>query len=122
MSALSGKLRLAQDNTLIFWCPGCDHPHAIKFGAGEGLRWTWNGDAEKPTFTPSVHVASGHYSQGFKQGESCWCTYAAEHPNEKPDFLCTNCHSFVTDGHIQFLGDCTHALANQTVDLPVWTE
>ncbi|MGT2429227.1 hypothetical protein ACU4HD_11865 [Cupriavidus basilensis] len=24
------------------------------------------------------------------------------------------CHSFVTDGHIQFLGDCTHALAGQT--------
>ena len=25
---------------------------------------------------------------------------------------------FVTDGKIQFLGDCTHALAGQTVDLP----
>jgi hypothetical protein len=28
------------------------------------------------------------------------------------------CHSFVTDGKIQFLGDCTHALAGQTVELP----
>jgi hypothetical protein len=32
------------------------------------------------------------------------------------------CHSFVTDGRIQFLGDCTHALANQTFDLPGWEE
>ncbi len=30
------------------------------------------------------------------------------------------CHTFVTDGRIQFLGDCTHVMAGQTVDLPVW--
>jgi len=28
------------------------------------------------------------------------------------------CHSYVTDGRIQFLNDCTHDLAGQTVDLP----
>jgi hypothetical protein len=28
------------------------------------------------------------------------------------------CHSFVTDGRIQFLTDSNHALAGQTVDLP----
>ena len=27
----------------------------------------------------------------------------------------TVCHSFVSDGQWQFLGDCTHALAGQTV-------
>jgi hypothetical protein len=27
------------------------------------------------------------------------------------------CHSFVTDGKIQYLSDCTHAMAGQTVDL-----
>jgi hypothetical protein len=30
------------------------------------------------------------------------------------------CHSFVTDGRIQFLNDCTHPLAGQTVDIPEW--
>ncbi len=30
------------------------------------------------------------------------------------------CHSFVTDGRIQFLSDCTHPLAGQTVDIPEW--
>jgi hypothetical protein len=28
------------------------------------------------------------------------------------------CHSIITDGKIQFCGDCTHALAGKIVDLP----
>lgn len=28
------------------------------------------------------------------------------------------CHSFVVDGRIQFLGDCTHELVDKTVDIP----
>ena len=32
------------------------------------------------------------------------------------------CHSFVTDGRIQFLTDSTHTLAGQTVPLPAWGE
>ncbi|MCZ4340562.1 hypothetical protein O4H52_03015 [Sphingomonadaceae bacterium G21617-S1] len=28
------------------------------------------------------------------------------------------CHSFVRNGQIEFLSDCTHALAGQTVPLP----
>ena len=27
------------------------------------------------------------------------------------------CHSFVTDGKIRFLNDCTHEMAGETVDL-----
>jgi hypothetical protein len=30
------------------------------------------------------------------------------------------CHSFVVDGRMQFLSDCTHVMAGQTVDIPVW--
>ena len=30
----------------------------------------------------------------------------------------TRCHSFVREGRIEFLSDCTHALAGQTVELP----
>ena len=32
------------------------------------------------------------------------------------------CHSFVRDGGIQFLTDCEHGLAGQTVDLPAMPE
>lgn len=34
----------------------------------------------------------------------------------------TICHSYVRNGQMQFLGDCDHALAGQTVDIPDWDE
>ena len=54
-------------------------------------RWEFNGDDKKPTFKPSMLVN-------------------ANLPNR--------CHSYVTDGKIQFLSDCDHHLKGQTVDLP----
>jgi hypothetical protein len=82
-----------------FWCPGCDMHHGVYIRVwrpGGNPVWTFNGNLEKPTFTPSILV-----------------TMPIE--GEKPKI----CHSFVTDGRIQFLGDCTHALAGKTVDLPL---
>jgi hypothetical protein len=108
MSQLSPILRDSQGGGLIFWCPGCDGAHAIQHGDGPGPRWGWNGNAERPTFTPSVKVtypANPDASEEFKE----WRTVRI-------------CHSFVTDGRIQFLDDCTHALKGQTVDLPRWDE
>lgn len=102
MNQISPVLRDADDGGLMFWCPGCDGAHRIKHGAGSGPRWSWNGSAEKPTFSPSVLVRYDGPDAG-KDGA--------------PPAVC---HSFVTDGRIQFLGDCTHALAGQTVDLPHW--
>lgn len=119
MSQLSPILRDTEDNGLMFWCPGCKSAHRIQHGAGSDPRWGWNADGLKPTFTPSVLVRTGHYIPGYDP-EHCWCTFNAAHPDETPDFECSICHSFVTDGRIQFLSDCTHALAGQTVDLPEW--
>ena len=119
MSQLSPILRDSVDNGLTFWCPGCGESHCVRYGAGSGPRWTWNGDIHNPTFSPSILVRTGHYaSHGDKS--DCWCTYNAAHPEEAVDFECRICHSFVTDGRIQFLSDCSHALAGQTVDLPAW--
>ncbi|WP_041702832.1 DUF6527 family protein [Pseudogulbenkiania sp. NH8B] len=114
---LSKKLRSGAGGALTFWCPGCKDTHTISHGAGHGPRWGWNGNAESPTFTPSVLVRSGHYVPGCDP-ESCWCTYNAEHPDEPAPFVCGICHSFVTDGQIQFLSDSTHELAGRTVPLP----
>lgn len=61
--------------------------------AGETLDrpvWTWNGDMEKPTFSPSLLCNKG-----------------------LPD----QCHLFVRDGRIEYLSDCHHELRGQTVDL-----
>ena len=89
MAALGSKLRTLQGGLLAFWCPGCDSVHHVNSG------WTFNGDGDKPTFSPSVLVNAGRANP---QAEIC--------------------HSFVRDGRIEFLGDCTHALAGKTVDLP----
>lgn len=94
-----GVLRTFQDGGLLFRCPGCETMHQVKTGEGAGPRWGFNGDYDLPTFTPSVMVSYNGDDAGV---------------DGAPPAVC---HSFVTDGRIQFLGDCTHALAGQTVDL-----
>lgn len=69
----------------IIYCQGCKTYHAF-----DG-RWTFNGDFEKPTFSPSMLVNKDRQE--------------------------SRCHSFVTDGKIQYLSDCFHDLAGQTIDL-----
>lgn len=63
---------------------------------GKGIH-KFNDNYEKPTFSSSVLVT-----------------------NPKKDRIC---HSFIKDGMIQYLGDCTHDLASKTVKLernPTW--
>jgi hypothetical protein len=64
-----------------------------------------------------VLVNTGHYASAHKPGDYCWCTYNTEHPDDA-DVHCQRCHTFITDGTVQFLSDCSHALAGQTLDLP----
>ena len=106
---LQGVLRVILGDQLGFWCPGCESMHVVDSG------WTFNGNYDRPTFTPSILVTGGHYLSTWKVGDSCWCTFNKEHPDCK--FVCGRCHSFVTDGSIQFLDDCSHALKNQIIRL-----
>lgn len=100
-----------------FFCPGCNSYHTVST-KGPGS-WGWNGSEDKPTFTPSVLVRGGHYLQTPPTPGNCACDYHIRHPDKEPwRWPCTHCHSFVRDGMIQFLGDCHHALKNQTVPLP----
>lgn len=93
------KMRLVDGvKSLMFECPGCGQNHGFPVDGSRG--WTWNGDLEKPTITPSI-LASGYR---FIDDEC---------ENTEP----YRCHSFVTNGQIQFLSDSTHHLAGQTVDL-----
>lgn len=105
MGAISSKLRASQGGGLLFWCPGCDGAHQVMLGAGPGPRWGFNGDVDRPTFTPSILIQYNGPDAGQDRGDGRLAPPAV-------------CHSFVIDGRIQFLGDCTHALAGQTVDLP----
>jgi hypothetical protein len=116
MAALGKKLRTLQGDKIAFWCPGCNTAHAVSVG---GKGWKFNSNAESPTFQPSVLVRSGHYAHGEAPG-NCYCDFAERHPEAAKDckFKCFRCHSFVTDGKIQFLADCSHQLAGKTVPLP----
>lgn len=121
MGQLSSILRDATDNTLMFWCPGCNEPHAIQHGQGAGPRWGWNNDALRPTFTPSVLVRSIRNDlteEEYRQYDEAYAKAGREVLNDPRFASC--CHSFVTNGRIQFLTDSTHHLAGQTVDLPPW--
>lgn len=123
MSALSNKLRAVKGSDdspgVGYWCPGCKEAHIVWIGAGEGPRWGWNGNLDRPTFTPSILVRSGHFAPHWKQGDACWCTYNAEDGEENVEpFKCLVCHTFVTDGVIDFLPDCTHELAGQKIEIP----
>lgn len=99
------KLSLIQphqgDVHYMFFCPGCKEGHAVRVqipAGSTGAVWTWNGSTDKPTFQPSILV----YAQA-----------GGEHYRAQP-----RCHSYVTDGNIQFLADCEHDLKGQTVPLP----
>jgi len=90
------KAKLVGDR-VYFDCPACGTMHAVTIDdkARPQPVWTWNQSLDKPTFTPSILVK--HYIG---------------------DQIKLICHSFVTDGKIQYLNDCTHELAGQTVELP----
>lgn len=76
-----------------FPCPGCGHPHV--FYVSGLMTWTFDGNMEAPTFTPSLL-------------NSC-----DTHINPK----LRRCHLNLTAGKLQFHPDCTHGLAGQTVDM-----
>lgn len=81
---------------LLFTCPGCNQEHAI-----DG-RWWFNNDLENPTISPS-YLLKSHYFNGEKDVNIV-------------------CHSFIKDGKIQFLNDCSHELKGKTVELPIYQD
>jgi len=115
---LGTKLRRLEGGRVAFMCPGCHEMHQVtvlEVHEHVGPCWGFNGNGDAPTFTPSILVQTGHFVQ--PEGKHCDRSGDPEWPCD-----CVCCHSFVTDGRIQFLSDCTHALAGQTVDLPDLTE
>lgn len=101
-----------------FHCDGCNSAHGVIVKGSKSPLWGFNGSEEKPTFTPSILVR--------------WVSVPKELEEDEKGKLVTQsdgrvkgskneiCHSFVTDGKIKYLNDCTHHLKGQTVDLPDW--
>jgi hypothetical protein len=72
-----------------FYCAGCSELHQVHVAGVNTPVWGWDGNVEKPTFSPSILVTSRD----------------------------RKCHSFVRDGKIEFLSDCTHEFAG--IPLPL---
>jgi len=70
-----------------FFCEGCGCCHMFTSS------WKFNQDFKNPTVSPSILV---------------------KHGRDGRDEIC---HSFITDGKIRYLNDCTHKLAGKIVEL-----
>lgn len=89
------------DGGYIFHCEGCGIEHVIWTGKAGYPVWDFNGDIESPTFSPS-HFCEYEWGEERKQ---------------------VRCHSFIRNGNIEYLSDCTHSLAGKTIrlrDVEVW--
>lgn len=122
MGALSKYLRNVAGGGLTFWCQGCKEAHTVWVGDGPGPRWSWNGDAERPVFGPSVLVTGHWYTPKGEADEQAWQDAGCPPPRPKFETADTRCHTFVgcngaQPGEIIFLGDCTHELAGQVLPL-----
>lgn len=80
---------------------------------GDHPKWDFNGDMDKPTFSPSLLVNFDNWDppvnpENLAQWhENPWQQKRVKHV----------CHSYVRDGVWQFLDDCTHELAGQNVPM-----
>ena len=74
------------------WCPACEFVHILPDS------WKFNGDVEKPTFSPSFKHTYSYWTQGVDpvshlgRGEQQYRI----------------CHYIITDGRIQFCPDSWH--------------
>jgi hypothetical protein len=85
-------------------CPECNWHEFPKQRLSNGAAWTFNGDVEKPTFSPSMNE----------------CINPTGSPHHQPDIPTKRCHFIVTDGIINFCGDCTHGSAGKSMPLEHW--
>ena len=86
------------------WCPGCDAGHEINVEKPNysGAKWSFDGNALRPTFAPSINIRVNMPDMNGYQ----------------PGISSRVCHYFIKAGMIEFLGDCTHALKGKTVEMP----
>ena len=94
---------------LCMWCPGCEEQHCIEVKDKSQASWDFDGNLEAPTITPSIKRTAVQWEPSYKFHRP---NHKVEPGNE------TICHSFVRNGNWEFLPDCTHHLAGQTVPLP----
>ncbi len=85
-------------------CKNCGWHEFPKAGR-PGASWTFNGNFERPTFSPSMNE----------------CLNPKDSKDYRPDCDTRRCHFIVTDGQISYCGDCTHGLRG-SMPLEPWPD
>ncbi|HLH94977.1 MAG TPA: hypothetical protein VKW08_07655 [Xanthobacteraceae bacterium] len=115
MGQVSAKLRRAE-GAFMWWCPACNEMHPLPDG------WTFNGDVNAPTFSPSFkHEGAQIEKDASGNWTGRWLTETGEAKTvfastDKPKRYC--CHYIVAAGRVAYCGDCTHAMAGRTIAMP----
>jgi hypothetical protein len=100
-----------------FYCPGCEESHLVPIDGP--TKWSFNGNLELPTITPSLDIRIGHYADG--NTKECYCNFHQRFPDAEPlepNLKCKQCHCIVSNGKILYVKGTTHALLDKQVDLP----
>ena len=73
MKMLSEKLAIDKGRH-FHWCPGCKQLHVIDVEQPNhlGAKWQFDGNAEQPTFTPSINIV-GHCHYFITKGNISFC-------------------------------------------------
>ncbi len=99
---LSPVLEQTTNDHLGVYCRGCKMTHMLRVVPdpenSKTPKWQFNGDVNKPSFHPS---------------------YTARYSRDGKVIVC---HSWIKNGTMEYMGDCTHELRGQTVDLPPLSE
>jgi hypothetical protein len=107
MSKIIAERKVKHPNGVVvrvhyYWCPGCDALHGITIkpdvNPNNGAGWEFTGTKDNPTYSPSQL--------------SLWEGTVDGKPHKRV------CHTFIRNGKIEFLSDCTHAMKGKTVPLP----
>lgn len=83
----------------LLWCPACGFGHVFEYP-----RWSFNGNLDKPTFTPSlrifVRITKEVDDKLIDTGE-----------------IRTVCHFNLVDGQLQYAGDNPHQFNSQIITM-----
>ena len=91
MSQVSEVMRRGQ-TAFFHWCPACEEMHPLPHS------WDFDGNVEKPTFSPSFAQTFVHWTEGVDEETNLG-------RGEKQHRLC---HYIITGGIINFCSDSWH--------------
>ena len=126
MGAMKKKVNGYGGESYRFWCGGCSTHHSYRTKACDpallpadmeekwkryhlgGPVWQFDGNEESPTFSPSLLVSHSRY---LKDAEGEFIPRG----DGGLEVEKVRCHLYLRKGMVQYLGDCSHSLAGQTV-------